>query len=217
MTFARPLSADGADELLATIVGHLGPWPKNGAIRRRMRAAFDEDIECYKHDFLANFGIGGEEKAQPRLDRDRFLAIQKACLSAVKALSTAPQGCEWLQTPIPSATTHDANGKIVKGLKLNLSLSELVSALSAVGELAHTAAQRVPMKKARDVAEKDACALYAHRLFDEYSPSRPTSSPKGLFFVVASLMFELMTGRREQNLESSCRKMLKRPKPAQSG
>ena len=56
-------------------------------------------------------------------------------------------------------------------------------------------------------------AKYAHLLITALSRNPPTNAPSGPLRTIASLIFELVTGAREANLERHCKALLRRSRP----
>ena len=141
-------------------------------------------------------------------DRDQLLDIKKSCLRAAKAASRAPLDVDWL----PRGSFH--------GLDLNFKAfgtTQLSVFLNRLSELAGDAAGKIVVPDHRAVPKKDLCAHYAFMLVSDFSQRPATVTPGSTYLTVAGLLYELLTGSTDFNLESSCRKTLKRNRPAARG
>jgi len=61
--------------------------------------------------------------------------------------------------------------------------------------------------------DKHLSAKYAHLLITALSKNPPTNAPSGPLRAIASLIFEVVTGAREANLERHCKALLRRSRP----
>jgi len=185
-----------ADDLIEAIADQLDP-----SQRDRIRA----ECERMKEEFQVLFEdeIGATEK------RDRLLEVEKACRRAAIAVAQAPQDDEWL----PRAKLTLANDH---WLELNRGGTEIATLLAVVADAAAVAAGKLALPKAKAVPKKDATAAYAYILVTEFSIDKSSTSVGGMYFTVATLLFEYLIGIPDANLESSCRKVLKRYRRGQS-
>lgn len=139
--------------------------------------------------------------------RDRLLEIKKSCLRAAKAAAWAPSDVDWL----PPASFH--------GLDLNFKAfgtTQLSVFLHRISELAGAAAGKIVVPDHRAVPKKDLCAHYAFMLVSDFAQRPATVTPGSTYLTVAGLLYELLTGSADSNLESSCRKTLKKNRDVQA-
>jgi hypothetical protein len=61
--------------------------------------------------------------------------------------------------------------------------------------------------------DKHLSAKYAHLLITALSKNPPTNTPSGPLRTIASLIFEVITGAKEANLERHCKAVLRRSRP----
>lgn len=178
-------------ELIEAIADQLDP-----SQRERIRL----ECERMKDEFHAHLDVSAAEK------RDRLLAVKDTCLKAAKAIGALqdddlPEGKFPLQD---------------RQFELFFKSTTISTLLWVVSEKSAEIAEKLK-PKARSTPEKDATAHYAFMMVADFGKAEPNRSPKGPYLTVALLLFEFFTGFAEQNLESSCRKVLEQYQPPRGG
>jgi hypothetical protein len=212
MTGKKAIETDPRAELVRSIADQLNP--------RRFRE-IAEQCEYFKTDFPAQIDSSATEH------RDRLVEIEKECLRAAKAVALAPQEVDWL----PRADTFAVDGLVFRGF----GPTQLSMLLEKVSRMAGIAAKNTAVPRHREIPEKDLCAHYAYILVADFSHRSATATPGGVYLTVAALLYEFLVlsidvnlhphlarlkdVRRssDANLESSCRKLLRKNRLAAAG
>jgi hypothetical protein len=212
MTGKKATETDPRSELVRSIADQLDP--------RRFRE-IAQLCEDFKNEFPARIDSSATEH------RDRLVDVEKECLRAAKAVALAPQEVDWM----PRAETFALDGLIFRGF----GPTQLSILLERVSRMAGIAAKKTVVPRHREVPEKDLCAHYAYILVADFSQRSPTATPGGVYLTVAALLYEFLVlsidvnlhphlarlkdvGRSsDANLESSCRKLLKKNRLAATG
>jgi hypothetical protein len=173
-------------ELIKDIARQLDP-----SQRGRIRA----QCENWKDEFRALHS----DELSPTEKRDTFLAVERTCRKAAKAVAALQDD------DLPKGRY------VIKGRQFEFSVRStwLTTLLWLVSEIAGERAKKQAPLKARTTPEKDSVAHFAFVLATEFGKAKPSRSPQGPYLVVATLLYEYLTGLADQSLENSCRKVLR--------
>jgi hypothetical protein len=130
-------------------------------------------------------------------------------------LLTMPTRVSWVREMSPGFLgTEDATGLLdpapierpnLKSMNFVLDLGRLQTA----AKIAESYCGPSPLYE----GDKHLSAKYAHLLITALSKNPPTNAPSGPLRTIASLIFEVVTGAREADLERHCKALLRRYRP----
>src|SRR5262249_3216355 len=199
----------GFDDIVEAIVYELHPY-------QRPEKDVQELVPGLIKLILAEVGQTQRRLAgSPTVALKHLKRVRETAAKLKTLLLTMPNRIAWVaEMRLGTLGTRDESGLLLPAPieQPTLKLMSFISDLERLQTAAKIAERYVGPSPLYDV-EKSLSAKYARFLIVGLSKSPPTMAPSGPLRTIASLIFEVITGEQDANLERHCKAELRRSRP----